>query len=116
MKNWMRWKTRSGTALGSNPWNKVLGDLRKRKGNAPKLVPGYQVWQRDHKDEIAAEAGENAHISKHNSVAARLFKQQDEDVRKRALEQARREHAAASAAHRAASAGSPSNNPAEQLR
>ena len=74
------------------------------------------MWQRDHKDEVAAEAGENAHISKQNSVAARLFKEQDAQVHLRALEQARKEHEAAAAAHRAADTGLPSVDPGEQLR
>ena len=95
---------------------KVLGDLRKRKGNAPKKLPAYQVWQRDHKDEIAAEAGANAHISIQNSVAARMFKEQDEDVHLRAREQATREHERAIAAHLETQMGTPSVDPGEQQR
>ena len=42
MIDWARWKVRSGGALGNNPWQNALGDLRKRKGNAPKRLPAYQ--------------------------------------------------------------------------
>ena len=116
MVRWARWKTRSGSVLGTNPWSKALKDLRRRKGNAPKLLAGYQVWQRDHKDEILEETGPNPHISEQNKVAARMFREQDEAVHALAREIAKSEQELLLAAHQEAQTGVPSSNAAEQLR
>lgn len=102
--------------LGSNPWSKPLADLRRRKGNTPKRLPGWQVWQRDHDKEVREEAGEDAHISLRNSVAVRQFQDQDDEVRARAIQKAKSENEAAREAHTKAKSMRPSVEAAEQSR
>ena len=104
---WFPYHARTAGIDVANPWLPVLRALRKPDSPAPKRHPAWQVWQKEHKDEVAKAAGAGASLGARVKEAVKLFEGKDAETRKQYEEKARRMYDEAIKGHEDALTGLP---------
>ena len=94
-----------------------MGELRKPRGNAPKKVPAWQLWEKvpQNKETVKRVAGSDyAYIGRRNAITSRLYGAEPQETKDAFEAQATAEHKVAVERHRDALSGMPSLDPEDQ--
>lgn len=83
IKSWFGYQASKVTADdGKNPWATALSELRKPAEVVQVRKPtAYQLWAKDHYDEVKEAAGSGADIGTRNRVAKALYEEQSDEVK-----------------------------------
>lgn len=93
-----------------------MRDLRVPRENAPRKSAAWQIWYREHRQEVIDAAGPRARIGERNRTAAELYRKQDDKVKEAMEAITEQEHKAAMEIHNDTKTGLPSTDLAERMK